>query len=74
MYNTLNKRDKLNLSKLQMLVTKILRVYQADLSGFFIEDKTLRNLSIGIGFKVEKFYSWSDYRSHWILVKENSGK
>jgi len=64
-----DKRDKLGLNKLHMLITKFLPVYQVPLSGFFVKNKTIINISKEIGFSVKRLDSWCNYRSHWILTK-----
>ena len=64
-----DKRENLNLNKVHMFFTKLFPVYQVNMSGFYVEHKKLEALAQKIGFKIEKFDSWCNYRSHWILTK-----
>lgn len=69
-----DKRCQLGQGKLYMWTTRLFPVYQIDLTGFFIENSTLLKIANEIGFTIEKYDSWTDYRSHWVLTKVNNAK
>jgi len=64
-----DKRDKLGKGKLYMMITKFFPVYQIEAAGFFVKHDQLERVAAEVGFTIEKYDSWADYRSHCILTK-----
>jgi len=69
-----DKRKYLGHGKIYMYLTKLFPVCQIQLAGFFVKNSQLEFLAKKIGFSIEKYDSWGNYRSHWILTKGNNDK